>query len=78
MAANLWIFMTFNNDGNILTKQPSSDNQMVIFSNSSHLPKKLSEILVLFTGRRLPSATFLLFIFSGPVVDTKDSLLFLR
>ena len=43
-----------------------------------YLPKKLSVILVLFTGLLLPSLAFLLFIFSWPDIDTTDSLLGLR
>ena len=43
-----------------------------------YLPKKLSEILVRFTGLLLPSLAFLLFIFSWPVEKTDDSLLGLK
>ena len=38
-------------------------------NHSTHLPRKFSDILVRFTGLRLASATFLLFIVSGPLCE---------
>ena len=61
--------------GRLPTSQPSPFNpssqsrfqqQPLSFGGTPHLPKKLSVILVLFTGLLLPSAAFLLFIFSWP------------
>ena len=47
-------------------------NFMILFLKN-YLPKKLSEILVRFTGRRLPSVGVLLFIFWFPE-DTNSRL----
>lgn len=51
---------------------------MRIHQEYIYLPKKLSEILVLFTGLLLPSLAFLLFIFSWPDEKPDDSLLGLK